>query len=261
MAATEITDPFAPRDHNIAQAPLKELLLEECASLAARCDELLRSVVRAPVTIRDEEGSGKVADLVRMITACRKAADTARVGRTEPFLAAQRLVMATYKQIIDPLDAAKRILEGRLTSYQRAKAEEERRRREAEARRAAEEAARLAREAEEAARAAQTEPELDTAITAEAIADQAQGDAVQAQRAAEVRPAELSRTRGDFGAVASLRTFYDFADLDRDKIDLETLRPFIPLDAIEKSIRAYIRSGGRELKGCRIFMNSQTAVR
>ncbi len=71
----------------------------------------------------------------------------------------------------------------------------------------------------------------------------------------------MSRQRSDYGAVASLRRFWDMDDLDRETLDLATLRPFLPLDALEKAVRAFIKSGGRELKGVRIFENTATSVR
>lgn len=245
--------------HNAA--PLDDLLTEETENLAARRDELLGSASRVPTTIGSEDVSQKVADLIRLFSACRKAAETWRVARKEPSLAEGRLIDAHGKRITDPLDRGKSDLEKRLTAYQRIKAEEERRRREADARAAAEEAERQRREAEAAAAAAKTEQDIDAAITAEEIARQAQGDAVKAQKVAEVKPAELSRTRGDYGAVASLRTFWDFTELDRDAIDLEKLRPHLAVDAIEKAVRSYIRAGGRRLAGVRIFENTASAVR
>ena len=247
------------RDHN--QPPLEELILEESGELTARRDNLLASADRAPAVIGDEETSGKMADLIRLMSACTKAAEAARVARKEPFLASGRLVDAIYKRITDPLDMTKKRIEGRLTLYQRAKAEEERRRREAEARRQAEDAARQRREAEEAARKAQTDQQLDKAISADEMARQAEADAIAAQKAADAKAADMSRTRGDYGAVASLRTFWDMTDLDRTTIDLETLRPFLPLDAIEKAVRTFIKTGGRELRGCKIFQNTATSVR
>jgi regulator of protease activity HflC (stomatin/prohibitin superfamily) len=241
--------------------PLVELLAEEAAPLAARRDELLGSVSRVPAAIIDEPMSEKVADLIRLINACRAMAVSGHKIRKQPFLDGGRLVDAAYHKITEPLEAAKKAVETKLTLWQRQKAENERRAREAEARRQAEEAERQRREAEEAAQAAQTEADLDEAISAEEIARQAAADAARAQRHTEAPAAELSRTRGDLGAVASLHTFTDFKDLDRAKIDLNTLRPHLALDCIEKAVRAYIRAGGRELTGCVIFENTSTRVR
>lgn len=249
-----------PRDHNSAGAPLAELLVEETADLACRRDELLGSVSRVP-DISDEPTNKKAADLVRLIAACRKTAETQRVSRKDPYLAAERLIDATYKMITDPLDKAKAEVEKKMTAYQRRVAEDERRRREDEARAAAEEARRLAAEAAAREAAAATIEEIDEAITTGALADQAFGDAIQAQKAAEAKPADLARTRGDFGAISSLRRFWDFTDLDRDTLDLLRLRAHIPLDALEKAVRAYIRAGGRNCAGVTIFENTGVSVR
>ena len=38
-------------------------------------------------------------------------------------------------------------------------------------------------------------------------------------------------------------------------------RPHIPRDAIDKAVRAYVKAGGRELVGARIFENTKSVVR
>ena len=239
----------------------REYLGEEIAGLVARKAELLGSVSRVPATIADDETSRKVADLVKLIAACIKNAEADRVARKEPFLEGGRVIDGVFRGITEPLTRAKTDVERRLTLYQREVAEAERHRREEVARAERAEAERLAREAAEAEAAAQTEADVDEAISADALAQQRGADAVAAQRAAEAKPAELSRQRSDFGAVASLRRFWDMEGLDRDTIDLNTLRPFLPLDALEKAVRSFIRSGGRELRGVRIFENTATSVR
>lgn len=240
---------------------LRERLAEQSAALLRRRDELLGSVARVPAAVTDEETSGKVADLVKLMMACHKAAEGTRIAEKEPFLASGRAVDAFFKAVTEPLEAAKKLIESRLTTYQRKKAEDERRAREAEAARVAAEAERLRVAAEAAAAAISTPADLDSAVTAEALAEEAAADTVQAAREAAAKPAELSRTRGDLGAVASLRTYWDFADLDREKLDLSRLRPYIAVADLEKAVRAYIRAGGRELAGVRIFENTGTQVR
>ena len=50
-------------------------------------------------------------------------------------------------------------------------------------------------------------------------ADQvAAADAATASKQAKVKAAQLHTTRGDYGSSSSLRTFWDFTDLDRDRI-------------------------------------------
>lgn len=242
-------------------ALMREYLHEELAPLLARKAELLGSVSRAPAVIGDEETAGKIADLIKMIAACVKNAEADRVARKEPFLEGGRITDAEYRGVTEPLLRGKIDVERRLTLFQREQAEAERRRREEIARQERAEAERLAQEAAAAEAAAQTEVEIDEAISADALAQQREADAVVARRAAEAKPAELSRQRSDYGAVASLKRFWDMEGLDRDTLDLNTLRPFIPADALEKAVRAFIRSGGRELRGVRIFENTATAVR
>jgi hypothetical protein len=240
---------------------MREYLGEEIAGLAARKAELLGSVARAPATISDEETAGKIADLTKLIAACIKNAEADRVARKESFLEGGRVIDGVFRGITEPLIRGKADIERRLTLYQREVAEIERRRREFFAQVERAEADRLAREAAEREAAAQTEANIDEAISADALAQQRQADAVAAQKAAEANPAELSRQRSDFGAVASLRRFWDAEGIDRDTLDLETLRPHLPLDALEKAVRSFIRAGGRELRGVRIFENTATTVR
>lgn len=250
---------------------LRERLEDEAGSLLLRRDELLASVGRAPAEVGDEEMAGKFADLIKLVTACHKNAEAARVARKEPFLANGRAVDGFYKGITEPLEKAKKAVEQKLTVYQRKVAEEERRRREAEARAAAEEAERQRKEAAaklatldeiaETADAATADVALDDAISAAELSKQAMADAERARREAEAKAADLSRTRGTFGSVASLRTYWDVADIDREKLDLEALRPHLSMDALEKASRSFVRAGGRTLRGARIFENTSSVVR
>lgn len=241
---------------------LHDKLKQENERLIARRDELLAAVDRVPAEIDSDELAGRIADQIKQLTAAYKATDIARVSAKEPHLEAGRVVDGFFKAITEPLYSAKQKVEARLTVWQRKKAEEERRRREAEERARREEAERQAREAAAAAKAAVTGAgSVDAAVTSDALARQAEADAEAARKSAAAKPAELSRQRGDYGAVASLRTFWDFKDLDRDTFDLETVRQHIPLDALEKAVRSYIKAGGRVLKGVTIFENTSTVVR
>lgn len=245
-----------PADAN----PLRERLQEESGALLKRRDELLAGASRIPDKIEDDEIAGKVADFIKLVSACTKNAEGLRVARKEPFLESGRVVDGFFKAVTEPLEKAKGQISARLTVWQRQKAAEEKRLRdeaEAIARIAATKAAEAAREAE---RAAQNDAQLATAIEAAAAAKQAAADAVVAERAAAAKPADMSRTRGDVGAVASLVQFWDFTDLNRDAIDLEALRQHLPADALEKAVRSFVKAGGRTLAGVRIFENTKSRV-
>jgi chemotaxis protein histidine kinase CheA len=245
---------------NMAES-LRDDLTEKHEGIRSRAAELIAASERVPASIDNDETAGKIGDFIKQITACHKAAEGARVAEKEPHLAASRVVDGFFKAVTDPLEKAKKEIERRLTSYLREKADAERK--------ARDEAARIEREAAEAARKAAEEAErqakdsatLQTAIDAEVAAKQASADAERARKAAEANAAELSRNRGDYGSVSSLRTFWDFSDIDRATIDLETLRHHLPTDAMEKAVRSFIKAGGRDLRGVRIFENTQAAVR
>lgn len=257
--------------------PLRARLHEQQADLMRRRDELLAASTRVPDAIETEEEAQRAADFVKQITAAIKAAEGRRVAEKEPFLVSSRTVDGFFKGITEPLDRVKPGILQKLTAFQRRKEQEERRRREEEERRAREEQRRREAEAAEAQRkldeaaeaerlaAAPAEAEdtsraLDRAITTDALARQAEGDVHRAAKEADAKPAELSRTRGGYGGVASLRTFMDFKDFNRATLDIEALREHIPLAALEQAVRAYIKAGGRELRGVTIFENTQTRV-
>ena len=242
-------------------AMLRENLSEQNRDLLDRAAELVASTERMPEAVEDEATAGKVADLIKLLNACSKAGEDRRKTAKEPHLAAGRAVDAFFKtRIAEPLEKAIARAKKPLVDYERRKAAEERRRREAEEA-AARERERLAREAaEKAAAAAEDDAGLDAALQAEERARTEAAAAREAQQAADVSNAELSRTRGEYGAVASLRTVWRGEIADRDKLDLETLRPHIATDALQKAVNAYVRAGGRTLRGASIFEDTQLGV-
>lgn len=231
-------------------------------ALLKRRDELLAAVSRCPDKIEDDETAGRVTDFVKQLGACIKTAEAKRQGDKEPTLQSGRIIDGFFKKgIIDPVDAAKRAIENRLTLYLRHKAEVERRRREEEERKAREAAAQAAREAAEREAKIKDEAGLAAAISAEEEAAMRQADAAKAAQAAEAKNAELSRTRGDFGALASLRTEWVGEVDEVTPGTLTALAAFIGRDAIEKALRLAIRNGIREVPGCRIFERTAATVR
>ena len=262
--------PLEPRHHNRPPVPelikdlasdLPEWLTSEHDQLTTRRDELLAAAGRAPAEVADDDTLRKLSDFVKQLTACTKASEAARVAAKEPTLGAGRVIDGFFRAISDPLDKAKQTVERRMTAYQRQVAEAERRRREEEAASARMEAERQACEAAEKASAMRNERDLQEAASAEAMARQAAADAEQARKAATVRAADLSRTRSDYGSVASLRTYWDFRNLDKAEISLEALRPYLATSDIEKALRGFIRAGGRKIHGAEIFENTETVVR
>jgi hypothetical protein len=174
----------------------------------------------------------------------------------------------------------------RIAEEARLKAEEERRRIEAEAaekRRKAEEDARRAAEAarteqakREAEERAQREreriarDEVRQKEEAARAARQAEADALAAQRASEQKSADMHKTRGDYGSMASLRTIWlgKINEFPISDITALALKAYISKDAWQKALNAAIAAGQRPDKdgnqpipGCTIYPEERSVVR
>lgn len=218
-----------------------------------RRDELIAACGRLPEEIDSDETAGKLGDFIVQITGHKKNCEAKRVAQKEPFLGAGRVVDGFFKGIIDPLDDWHKKIQRRHTSYLVAKEARERREREEAARverERAEAALRAAQEAEQANAA----PAMDTALNEAAQHETA---AAYFQTEAEAKPADLSRVRGE-GSVSSLRTVWMGEITNIALVPMESLRPYLSHEAVEHALRAFVRAGGRELSGCRIF-ESKTA--
>jgi hypothetical protein len=260
MTAAELIGDNRPPPDLLTGETLREKLSEDHAKLIRRRDDLLAAAERIP-DIEDDDIARRVSDFIKQVMVAAKASEGARIAAKEPYLDGGRTIDGFFKAISDPLDLVKRGIEKRLTLYLREVADRERREREERERLAREEETRRRREAEEAERKLRDERSLKAAIEARARADQAEADRIRAEKDAQAKAADLSRTRGEFGAVSSLRTSWVFADMDRATIDLEALRSHLPMDGIERAIRSFVKAGGRSLKGCHIFETTDAVVR
>ena len=217
--------------------PLGERLAETYASLFERTSELEEALVRVPMVFKDDATVERATSFIKQLHAHRKAVDTARVTEKEPFLAAGRTVDSVFKRHTERMARVSAVVTDRLQTYLRAKERLERARL-GEVRRLAEEAAAEARKAaERQAMALADETQLEAAIAAEEAARVAAGDAEKARHAAEAKAADLSRTRGELGGVATLRSRWTGELTDLATLDLETLREHLPTDALNQAIQ------------------------
>lgn len=225
---------------------------ETHAKIFARADELKASVSRMPAEIGDEAMAAKFTDTGAMVNACRKAADAARVAEKAPFLDGGRQIEAHFRTPLALLDGLKKKIQILLTAFQIKKEREERQRLEAQR-----------KEAEAAARKAEAEAEDEVGLE-DAVA--AEDHAHTAAKEAQASTAELSRSRGEYGSVASLRKLWTFTIENRSQIPLERLRPYLSDDTIDKAIRSLIRAEvtpqGKavDLPGVKIFQQAKSAV-
>ena len=235
--------------------PVTELLGTAYADLKTEIEAALASAGRAPETISDDATLGKFGDLVRHLTKLSKEADDARKDEKEPFLTAGRDVDGFFNPMVGNLADAKKALLGRQTVYLARKEAEERAKREAAEKAAREEeAAKL-----KAAEAAQDQGRFDDADKHLAQAAEAEVRAVEA--GANAKPAELVRTYSSGGSVSTLKKEWTFAVESREAIPLDTLRPYLAADAVDKAIRAFVKAGGRQLAGVKIYEAPKAMVR
>lgn len=248
----------------------KEHLRDVFSPYRDRLAEIEEAADRVPATIDNEVDSKRVIDFIAVIAGFRKLVEADRSARRDVFAKAAGVVQTQLKEeVIDVLDrVVERTLRPRLTAWQRVKEAEERRRREEEARRQREEAerARLAAAEEErrlTEAAAPKESDLARAIAADETATVAEADAITARQAAIAKPAELSRERSSYGGVASLHEFWtlDEDTIDRDKVDLEALRPYISKADIAKAARGAMKAGIHAVRGIHMFKTTTTRVR
>jgi hypothetical protein len=253
-----IGDNLAPADADA----ITDRLAETHADLLKRAENLIAMSAGVPAIVTTDDVANNVADFIKELQGVAKDAGAKRVSEKEVYLEGGRRVDGFFKtRVLDKIASVKAAVERRLTTYQRLKANEERERRREEERVAREEAERLAAKAAEAEAALKKEDDLAGAVAAENKARDARADAERAKRLAEAPAADVSRIRSEQGSVASLRTFWTFADLDRATLDLEALRQHLPEKALEAAIRSFIDADGRKLEGVRIFEETKSVVR
>lgn len=246
-----------PPEGDIESQQLQENLTAKAEPLLQRFNELEAAFQRIPETCDDDETAAKFANFGKQIQGCEKDFDAMRVSEKEPYLKFGRVVDGFFKKRTDTLEKMKRKLQDIVTVYQRKKADAERKAREEAARLQREEAARKQQEALDAAAAAM--PQVAEQSFSEAAQHEKQ--AQHLEKKAEAPVAELARVRSDLGAVASLKTTWVGEITDRAILDLEAIKAFIPLDALQKAVNGAVKAGLRDLRGATIYEKQETNFR
>jgi len=238
--------------HNRPPQPLDPALLldwlePELETLRARRKALLDAVERfkaGHLPIRDDEEQGSAAEFVRQLRAFMTASEELRERLGRPYLDCTSTLNTAFKRLTADVTTGRETVDQALTAFALVRAEEERQRREA----VAAEQKRVAELAERQARQTGDDAAWDRAVDTAARSE-------KATRKAAARPADLSRVRGDMGAVASLREHWAWEVIDADAVP----REYCTMDA--RKVRAAIAAGTREITGLRIFNASTVAVR
>lgn len=271
IAAARAPDPAdAPRvgvGHN--RPPIEEQVVIDLAEalveegLTKRIADLLASFERAP-EITSPEIAGRYAEIIKQMVTAGKAVEAERETLNRPLLTAQRALKGRADAITAPLKEAELVARARLKKFDDQVAELERQR-EAEARRIAEqERQRLQAIADEAAakeraRLQKIEDERAAAEAREATVVEVQAETVEVK--VEVATNDGPIAQGDFGAKVSRTTNWKHEIQSVRQLPDSILKHAKVIEALDKVIAAQVRSGTRELKGCRIFPETGIAIR
>lgn len=219
-------------------------LVKTAEAYSARADH------DVPPVVEDDDDLAAVTNYIKDIRGERKRVSEIGDGEKRPYLEAQRTLHAWFVSLHQKLVDLQEIVEARGNRYlEKKRAAEQRRREEVERRARAEaEAAQLqALEAAKKAEAVREQAKAAGNVTAHptyvqqtqaalALAAEAQTRADAAAHATTAKPIEMSRTRTTAG-TASIGTKIEFS-FDRDKVDLEALRPFLREDELRAAINA-----------------------
>lgn len=232
-------------DELIANATVK--VSANYRELHDRARQLVEAVARVPATIDDPDVEKRAIDFVKQLRAVKRRADDARMEEKRPYMNAASAVDGWFATIIRDVSAAMQGVTNKVTSYQRRTAEEMRLKAEAK-QEAAEKEALLA---DSTAETPEEHAEVDERLQA----------ADDARQVATSRPADRSISRTALGASASLTSRWVHEIEEAKQIPLAKLRPYLDAPCLDKAIRGYIRGGGRELKGVRIYQEHKSVVR
>jgi hypothetical protein len=267
-------------------------LNEEYARQPGIVTALLNEARELPEVIEDDDTKGKVASLIKRLRDTTKALESFREKEKLPYLRGGQAVDQFFFGLEDKLArrdkkakaGAADVLSNRLTDYDvriLEKIREERRRLAAKEERRAleaqEEASRAAAAAEEARIAAERARKPETAAAKEAVAEVKQeqageakvnaalaiGKAEEAHISTLAKPADIMRMRGEDGTLSTMAT-EPYAEIENETLlDREKLWPFISLDAKEKALRAWAKTGGynQQMAGAKIGRRPKSVVR
>jgi len=234
---------------------LKSRLEIDHKDVLARAKKLIEASDRCTEPANDEE-AGKITDYIGQINKAKKALEDGQKKEKAPFLTLGRVVDGLFKREADKLDVAKAKPQKFLNAWLQKKDDEAR-----EAARI--EAERLKKEADErAAEAAKLEAgdmnkEADKALTQAVRID----NTAQRYNNLATGRTSLGVARGAEGSTAGQRKVWVAVIEEPAKVDLEALRPYFTLEAVQQAANAFMRAGGRELAGVTIKETVSAVVR
>lgn len=257
MSGSNTPEPPAP----LTPEQITEWLEYSLSGLRSRRDEIiaaLEATTKAHPTIEDDDTLGLVAENIRMASALQRVSEERRQEAKKPYLEGGRTVDGWVSDLLKPLNAAVAPIQIAMNNYGSKKL--------ALAREAAEKARKEAQEEADrhlkaAAKAMESSaPNLDDQM---AVAQEAAAQAQRATDRANAPASELSRTRGIYGATASMRTVWKWRLVDISKLPMQfhTANE----DKIKEAIKTFGRDGSgkplADIPGLEIYPERVMGVR
>lgn len=222
---------------------LQDKLTENSKSDLAEMKTLL--AVEIPEKINDEAEAKKAEMFVDRVKGLKKSFDGTHKKEKAPYLEMGRVVDSFFKDRIKELDALIDRANAPRTVFLNAKAEAERKR-------IFEAAEKARREAEAIAEQAKAHEDADIKDTANELIDVAIATEQKADHltkyAVESKSSKL---------VGGLIVRWVGEIQDMGAVDLEKLRQYFTDDQIQTAVNKYVRDGGRDLAGVKIYQKSE----
>lgn len=249
---------YAPMGHNRPPA-LKDQLADQYKHFAAEIEQIAERANSAPKAIKSDDDLDSVGVIVKDAKQMAKRVDGARKDEKEPHLQAGRDIDGFFKVMSERLDRIASTLQGRADDYQRAKTAEARRKAEEDARKLREQEEAARRKAEEAAAAGRERTADKAEFKAETLAEKA----AEAERQADAKAADLARTRGASGTLASAKTVQKVRIADWAELNLNDLKPYLDRESAQKAANAWLRvtKGAEQIKGLEVYDDVRATFR
>lgn len=245
-----------PPDVTLNPVEIRDRLEKQYDALFKKAKDLIGAKARILPKCETEEYATKLTNFVKQSNDTIKLLNKNRLDENKPYKAAGATVDDVFNALGREVEAIKEKARLLLDNFMAEKIKEEQRKR-----REAEEALRLEAEAQAKAAsklqdAGQERDAAKTMHAANKLADHAEHQATLSTK----KTAEVAQVRGA-SANASVRTRWVGEIVAREELDLEKLRPFLSMDALQRAVQMFVDQGNRELKGANIYEKNTTVVR
>lgn len=262
QAAATVLPPIdepAKRGHNnppeeTPEEEFRRRMAEDHVELITEAEKLAAG---KPKPCEDDAYADRLTTFTQKLTKTIARIEEVRKTEKAPILKQGAVIDSYFNGVKARLEATKLAAKASLDPYLKRKAAEEQRAR-------VEAAAQMQAQAE--ALAASQKALYDAGRPVEAgdagrAVEKIEKQAERLVQTAQYQTANVAQVKSASGASASLRTRTVAEITSRDTLDLEKLRPYFDLAALQKALDMFVKTGGREIKGAVIKDVTETVVR